>query len=342
MLPAVHWFVSRPHADRAPALPSAYSPISRGGIVVLLAASILIVAMLMYGADLSIAPFAAATLTYAFVFALLGAIRWFCRAGGTPAARVARDLAEYVGLFAAIALVGAVASYPVAAYSHGFVDPMLQRIDLALHFHWLDWYRAVAAHSWLQAASRTAYAMIYVSPAILLAYLAITDQRREAHEFMVAVWLAATITLAAFRFMPAVGPFAYLWHGPIPYLPVSDLWQPQLIPQLRDHAVASVDLGHLVGLVSAPSFHAASGVLLIAFAWRQPLLRWPLTAINAAMLLSTPVEGTHYLADMILGAVVALIALGVVVQIRGGSAPLRAPAFDRAGDDRFLVADVAP
>jgi membrane-associated phospholipid phosphatase len=189
--------------------------------------------------------------------------------------------------------------------------------------------------------------MIYVSPAILLGYLAITGQRREAHEFIVAVWLAAAITLAAFRFMPAVGPFAYLWHGPIPYLPVSDLWQPQLIPQLRDHAVSRVDLGHLVGLVSAPSFHAASGVLLIAFAWRQPRLRGPLVAINAAMLLSTPVEGTHYLTDMILGAAAASIALGVVAQlrawpVRGGSPPLRAPALDRAGDDRVLVADVAP
>jgi membrane-associated phospholipid phosphatase len=225
-------------------------------------------------------------------------------------------LAEYFGVFAAITLVGAVASYPVAAESHGFVDPLLQRVDLALHFHWLTWYQTVAAHPLLQLVSRSAYAMIYVSPAILIGYLAFTDQRREAHQFIVTVWLAATITLVAFRFMPAIGPFADLWHGPIPYLPVSDLWQPQLIPQLRDHAVPFVDLGHLVGLVSAPSFHAAAAVLLIAFALRQPPIRVPLVAINIAMLLATPVEGTHYLTDMILGAIVALVSLWAVVQLQ--------------------------
>jgi len=332
LVPAVHWFVFRSLADRGPATSPARRPaIGGGAIVALLAASILVVAMLMRRAGLSIDPFAPGTLLFALVFALLGAVRWLCRAGASAATRAARDMAEHIGLFAAIALVGAVASYPVAAVSHGFVDPVLQRVDLALDFHWLDWYRAVAAHWWLQAASRTAYAMIYVSPAILLGYLAITGQRREAHEFTVAVWLAAAITLIAFRFMPAVGPFAYLWHGPVPYLPVSDLWQPQLIPQLRSGAVTTIDLGHLVGLVSAPSFHAASGVLLIAFAWRQPRLRWPLIAINVAMLLSTPVEGTHYLADMILGAVVALVALGVIAQLR--TWPARAPAAANAPRD---------
>lgn len=320
-MPAVDWFVSRSRADRVPVLSSVRPSIGGGTIVALLAASIFVLALLMHRARLSIAPFAPATLLFVLAFAVLGAIRWLCRGGALPVTRVARDMAEYVGPFAAIALVGAIASYPVAAETSGFVDPLLQRADLALHFHWLGWYETVAAHPWLQAASRTAYAMIYVSPAVLLGYLAITDQRREAHEFTVAVWFTAVITLVAFRFMPAVGPFAYLWHGPIPYVPVSDLWQPQLIPRLRDHAVSLVDLGHLIGLVSAPSFHAASGVLLIVFAWRQPPIRWPLIGINLAMLLSTPVEGTHYLTDMILGAVVALIALGVTAQFRASSAP---------------------
>lgn len=311
---AVNWFVSR----SVPRLLSAPTPdivIARSTIVALLVGSIVVVAMLMHHTGLSIDPRALGTRSFALVFAILGAIRWFCREGASAASRTIRDMAEYFGLFSAITLVGAVASYPVAAETHGFVDPLLQRVDLALHFHWLAWYETVAAHPLLQLVSCTAYAMIYVSPAILIGYLAITDQRREAHQFIVAVWLAATITLVLFRFMPAVGPFAYLWHGPIRYMPVSDLWQPQLIPQLRDHTIPFVDLGHLVGLVSAPSFHAAAAVLLIAFAWRQPPIRWPLFTINGAMLLATPVEGTHYLTDMILGAVVALVSFCTVTQL---------------------------
>ena len=242
----------------------------------------------------------------------LAAIRWCCRRSAVPAVRIVGDIAEYFGLLTAISLIGAVASYPVASYSHGFCDGFLQRSDAALHFRWVAWYQLIAAHPSLQMLSRAAYAMIYISPAILLGYLAVTHQRREAQNFIAAIWVSAVITLVAFRFMPAVGPFAYLWHGPIPYMPVSDLWQPELIPQLRDHITPIVDLGHLVGLVSAPSFHAAAGVLLIAFAARQPAIRAPLIAGNLAMLLSTPVEGTHYLTDLILGAIVACASLGII------------------------------
>ena len=325
-LPAVNWLIARSYGERAPAP----ATITASAIVALLTISVAAAALLMHGAGLAIDLLAPSTLGFALAFVVLGAIRWACRAGASPMRRAARDMAEYFGLFTAIALTGAVASYPIAAGSHGFADPLLQRSDLALHFNWLDWYRAVAAHPMLQAASRTAYAMIYVSPAILLGYLAITDQRREAHEFIAAVWLAAAITLAAFRFMPAIGPFAYLWHGPIPYLPVSDLWQPHLIPRLRDHDVLLIDLGRLVGLVSAPSFHAASGVLLIAFAWRQPRIRGLLVAINLAMLLATPVEGTHYLTDMILGALVAVAALSLVAGLRAW--PARAPIASSRGN----------
>jgi len=330
---AVNWFSSRSFSGSSSA--SSGTDITRAMILALLIASITVVALLMHRAGLAIDPVAPGTLCFALAFTVLSAIRWFCRDGASGGSRAIRDMAEYFGVFAAITLVGAVASYPIAAESHGFVDPLLQRVDLALHFNWLAWYRMVAAHPLLQVVSRTAYAMIYVSPAILLGFMAITDQRREAHQFIVAVWLAAAITLVAFRFMPAVGPFAYLWHGPIAYVPVSDLWQPQLIPQLRDHAMPFVDLGHLVGLVSAPSFHAAAAVLLIAFALRQPALRGPLVAVNLAMLLATPVEGTHYLIDMILGAVVALVSLWAVTQlhprlvrmpIRRLSAPARASA----------------
>ncbi|HSI16732.1 MAG TPA: phosphatase PAP2 family protein, partial [Sphingomonas sp.] len=89
----------------------------------------------------------------------------------------------------------------------------------------------------------------------------------------------------------------------------------QLIPELRLHMFHVIDLGAIRGLVSAPSFHTASAVLFIAAAWPWRTLRWPLLALNVAMLISTPVEGTHYLSDMILGAAVAGVALGAVAAL---------------------------
>jgi membrane-associated phospholipid phosphatase len=94
-------------------------------------------------------------------------------------------------------------------------------------------------------------------------------------------------------------------------MPESELWQPQLIPALRAHEVHVIDLTRLRGLVSAPSFHAAAATLYIAYGWTIPRLRWPVLGMNAAMLLATPVEGTHYLTDILLGIAVAVVAIAV-------------------------------
>lgn len=226
--------------------------------------------------------------------------------------RALADFAEYAIAFMLIGLLGAVGSYPVSAASRGFYDPALQAIDEALRFDWLAWYALVAAHPVLQVAGHVAYEAIYLTPAAILGFFAWTGRRREAHTMLATFWVSAAITLAMFYFMPAVGPFAYLWHGPIPYMPASELWQPELIPAMRHHAMHVIDLGQLRGLVSAPSFHTAAAVLYVAIAWPYRVLRWPVLAINAAMLLATPVEGTHYLADMLGGAAVALTSLGVI------------------------------
>uniref|UniRef100_UPI00315822DD phosphatase PAP2 family protein n=1 Tax=Sphingomonas sp. H160509 TaxID=2955313 RepID=UPI00315822DD len=126
--------------------------------------------------------------------------------------------------------------------------------------------------------------------------------------------------------MPAIGPFSYLWHQPIAYMPESEQWQHGLIPALRDHSVRVVDLGHLRGIVSAPSFHAAAATLYINAAWRLPRLRWPVLALNTAMLLSTPVEGTHYLIDILLGTIVALAAIATLHHLMPRSTACRASA----------------
>lgn len=277
----------------------------RGAIVASLAGC----ALLLWAAGLVVDPFARSNIPYYAVLAAVPLIRFACARIGRPWSRAVADATEYFTLFTAMALTGALCSYPVAALSEGFADATLQQFDLAMRFDWLAWYRLVAEHRSLQLLGMAAYQSIFLTPALLLGWFACTGQRREAHRFLAAFWIAAMITLTLFSQMPAVGPLSYLWKGPIPYMPLSELWQPDLIPALRLGEVHVVDLGQLRGLVSAPSFHAASATLYIATAWRCGPLRWLLIAITSAMVLSTPVEGTHYLIDMILGAGVAIVGL---------------------------------
>lgn len=276
-----------------------------------IATSAACVAALLYDAGIAIDPRAPSTRLFALAFALLAAIRVLARDPSTPAQRIARDLAESVGLFMGIGLLGAVATYPLAANTRGSVDATLQAIDQALHFDWLGWYQLVAAHRTLQLVGTAAYQSIYVTPALILVHYATAERRADARSFVATFWFAAVMSLAAFRCIPALGPLATLWHGPVPYLPESGLYEADLFPALRAHAVHVVELGTLRGLVSAPSFHTVSAVLYIAAGWRIARLRWTILALNGAMLLSIPIEGTHYLADMIAGLLVAIAALAL-------------------------------
>jgi hypothetical protein len=301
------------HASIAPETDRSVIP---GRWLVLAAiAGLVMLTLAMEYERLSIALLSPATLIFALTFGALGMVRHAFRNPISHGQRVARDMAEYYGLFTIIALTGALASYPVSAMTSGFVDEGLERADAILHFDWLAWYTLVADHRALQIIGTAFYQSIYASPAILLGWFAWTNKRAAARRFIASFWIAAVLALVMFRFMPAVGPFATLAHGPVPYMPDSGLWMDQLIPELRLHLFHVIDLGAIRGLVSAPSFHTASAVLFIAAAWPYRTLRWPLLALNTAMLISTPVEGTHYLSDMILGAAVAGVALGAVAAL---------------------------
>lgn len=294
--------------------PSVGSPQSTIGrhFLIALGFSMLLLAALMHAAQLRIDPFLPSNLPFYAVFIAAAALRFGLPRTGWRYAQPVAHFSLYVALFMLISLMGATASYPVAALTHGYADPLLQRIDEALGFDWLAWYRLAADSPTLQFAGTVAYRSIYVTPALLLWNFARAGHYDRAWRFMASFWLAAVITLILFSLMPAVGPFSYLWHEPIRYMPESELWQSGLIPALRAHSVHIVDLGQLRGIVSAPSFHTAAAMLYIVAGWHMASLRWPIVALNAAMLLSTPVEGTHYLIDMILGVGVALSALALI------------------------------
>jgi hypothetical protein len=279
-------------------------------IVAGLSVSAVLMLVLLHSAQLGVAPGGPGAFAALLWLTMTGWAAYALRHPATRVERIARDAAEYFGVFMAVTLFGIVASYAVAAQSVGYVDNQLAWLDSRLGFDWGAWYAFVVAHPVFRVAGRIAYANIYLSPLVILGWFAMTGQKREARIFIAAFWLAVVLTLVAFVLIPAKGPLAAMWQGPIPYMPSSALYQAELIPQLRSHGLQQIHVEALQGVVCAPSFHAASGVLFIAAAWRAAPLRWPLLAVNVLMLLATPVEGTHYLVDIIMGAAVAIVALG--------------------------------
>lgn len=277
-----------------------------------LAVSSLALALLMHLAGLSVDVWNPSNLPFAAAAAAAFGLRYAAGRHPAPWLVIVARIAGYYAVLTAIVLIGAVATYPLAALSHGFSDAALQRADRMLGFNWVWLYETVAAHPSLQMLGTAAYRSIYVTPALILAWFAWEGRSGEANRFLATFWLAAVLTLVFYPLMPAIGPLSYLWHGAVPYMPESEVWQQGLIPALRAGGDRIVDLGQLRGIVSAPSFHTASAFVYIAAGWQIRRLRWGFVAINVAMLLSTPIEGTHYLSDMILGMLVALVAITVV------------------------------
>jgi membrane-associated phospholipid phosphatase len=71
-------------------------------------------------------------------------------------------------------------------------------------------------------------------------------------------------------------------------------------------------LTRLAGIVAFPSFHCASAILNAWAVWPVRSLRLPFMALNLLMIAATPVIGGHYLADLIGGALVAVLTIIVV------------------------------
>lgn len=233
------------------------------------------------------------------------------RAAETRHQRVARDLAESSLVLLAMAALGAIASYAAASGTHGFADDRLAASDRLLRFDWLALYELVIHHPWLQRLGALSYGSVFVSPLVLLVWFAWHDEKPRARLFLLTFWISIVLTLALFPLFPARGALAFLWHGPVPYMPTNGLYQGAIIPELRSHTLTMIDLTAVKGLVCAPSFHTVCAIIFMVSAWPFAALRRVLVPLNLAMLMSTPIEGTHYLSDMLLGAMVAICAIGL-------------------------------
>ena len=229
----------------------------------------------------------------------------------------------YVGLLALISLAGVIATYPIAAISRNYSDSLLLRGDAALHFDWVSWYRVIVAHPILQISGRIFYDSVFLTPLVICAHFAYFAERERAHLLIASYGLSVFLTLLLFAFFPARGPLATLWHGPIPYMPKTGLFQPILIDALKHHAIHEVRIDDLRGLVSVPSFHTTAAILFIVAAWPLRRIRWPVLIVNALMLASIPVEGTHYLTDMVAGMLVAMVSQGAASFLLSCTAPMR-------------------
>ena len=222
---------------------------------------------------------------------------------------------EYVALSLLGSFALIILSYLCMASSGPLADPWLLAADRALGFDWLGLYRRIAQHPALMTAMEFTYDSLLVQSLYVTVLLGLRSDPGE----MRSLWRLSTIgcilcSLGAMA-APALGPFHDFG------MDAKGIFLPAM-KQLLAKENLSFDAATLTGVICFPSYHT---VLALTCPWalrRSGALFRIFIGLNGLMLFTIPFFGGHYLTDMIAGAGVFAVALGIVTLLE--RAPLLA------------------
>lgn len=203
-------------------------------------------------------------------------------------------------------------SYLVVSTNAPLVDTPLAAWDRALGFDWFALHAWLQARPLIQSTLRAAYYSGLFQLTFVVLFLGFRARPGPLAQFMRLFIIATLLTIVVSGAFPAAGTWKhYGLNGAF------DLSSLSHFEALRDGHLRHIALGEMQGLIAMPSLHAAMAVL-IAYAMRGAGLVLPLfVVLNAAMLIATPVDGGHYLVDVLAGVA---LAVGLITLDRQRSA----------------------
>lgn len=215
----------------------------------------------------------------------------------------------YVPMFVSLLVFGAVTMWLTAKVPLG--DNLLDSWDKAMGLDWnvyAEWFRK---YPLLMSLSANCYTML--CPALLVVGLeAVIVGQPERCKSLIFLTLSTCIFSISFgAFFPSYGPVFRLGsaelHAVLPANYGAD--HLMLLDLLRSGLPAHIDPKFLAGLVSFPSFHTISCIILV-YASRGNMLRlMAVSVFSFLMLVAIPVYGEHYFVDILFGLGVAFIAI---------------------------------
>ena len=244
--------------------------------------------------------------------ASLGGAAWFYRA-----VRPRENFAVMCVALAQMLLfsaVGIVLSYLLARGGGPLWDARLAAWDRAIGFDWLAYVRAIDSSAALTGAFRIAYASLIPQIIVLVLALGFAGRLAQLRTVMLGAILCGAVTILLSPLFPAVSNFVHLgltasdfrhvdpFAG---YIHLADL------NALRDGSYTELNLTKMQGIITFPSYHAGLSAVTLWGFWstRQAWIRWPGMALAAATIAATPVDGGHYLVDVIAGCAIAAAAV---------------------------------
>lgn len=214
-------------------------------------------------------------------------------------------------LFAFTIAVG-VLHYLAATLGRPLVDSRLASFDRLLGFDWRGHVAELGRHPWLAEVLALAYHSSAPQVALVVVVLGGTCRFARLWAFVRLFAALLLVTVAVSTLFPAEGAYAHygLAQGASDNLvTMGGTWHLAHFELLRTGAAQSLALQDIRGLATFPSFHVCLAVIT---AWALAGIRAlgpPAALLNAAVVIATLSAGGHYVADVLAGGGLSLLAL---------------------------------
>ncbi|MEO3414081.1 phosphatase PAP2 family protein [Roseovarius sp. CAU 1744] len=188
-------------------------------------------------------------------------------------------------------------------------DDLLSGLDRSIGFNWLAYFEFVHAYPTLIKILEFCYVQLSYVGLIALIALALLGDPRRVRFYVEVFFLTGVIAIVIGAGFPALAA-VHLYVGDLSAYPnfpsPPGVYHLPHLELLRDaDAAVPLDPVGLPGLVTFPSYHTASGILLCVVFFRTWLFV-PFTTYSLLMIASSPVFGAHYLIDIIAGAILSV------------------------------------
>ena len=208
--------------------------------------------------------------------------------------------------------LGAGLSYMVAAHGGAYWDQEFRKWDAALGFDWLAYLKWVNAHPTIGKIYHFAYVTLIPQMVLLILALGFTGRIYALRITIFAAILTGFSTVLLSGITPGMSNFIALGltQADYPNLnPAAAVVHFADLEALRAGTLRHIALNRLEGIITFPSYHAG---LAAVFAWaylQAPIVRWLGFFIAVLTILATPIDGAHYLVDVLGGITVAGLSI---------------------------------
>ncbi len=218
-----------------------------------------------------------------------------------------------------------VLSYCAAYTGFELKTELMVKIDSILGFNWLQVYNNSLQHPILERVLFFAYSSMIPQCILATIIFSLFGNRAWLRIFINAFIILGIITILITVIVPAAEADGFFGVTQVVLINgywTSDVPQASHFLNLNKQLLHEIPLSNLAGLVTFPSFHAMTGIILTVCFYQIKWLRYPALILNSVLIAATPTVGGHYLVDTLAGAMIALLGMSAILKYVQPTEPL--------------------